>query len=538
MPKQPGKMPIKIKLAAVLFLAIFTAQSAYELRRESCTADEVVHLPAGFSYLKARDFRLNPEHPPLQKVLCALPLLWLRPKMDFNDPNWGSPVHQEAFGYDFLYANNADQLLTWGRWPTILLGIILGFFVFQWARQLYGNTAGLFALGLFSFSPNFLAHSHLVTTDLGVCAFLTGGFYFLWHYVNSGKRNSYYACTVLLGMSLAAKYSALVFFPFALVLLWIFGGSRLEERNPRTAPTEASFNLSWRPDRRKILDCLVAVVIALVVIQLSYLGSLDFSLYFRGLTQVNKNIPADALRYLHGHLKAGGWWYYFLVVFAVKATAPFLILVLARLLTIFRNWRREIPSLAFFALPTVLYFVVLSLTANQFGVRYLLPVFPFLMIFSSGLLTMTVNRQRDQWALWALLAWHIASSAAAFPHHLSYFNELVGGPAHGMDWLDDSNVDWGHELKSAKRFMDQHGIDRVTIYTFSLFDNPSYYGIHGTRPDSQQWTQIVTSPHPAPGFYIVSAHWLAIQKAIGIDWMKRYPVVGNLGYSMFVFRIS
>ncbi|MGH7858875.1 MAG: hypothetical protein ACREQY_16235, partial [Candidatus Binatia bacterium] len=34
------------------------------------------------------------------------------------------------------------------------------------------------------------------------------------------------------------------------------------------------------------------------------------------------------------------------------------------------------------------------------------------------------------------------------PHHLAYFNELTGGPAHGGEYLIDSNLDWGQDLKN------------------------------------------------------------------------------------------
>ncbi len=44
-------------------------------RQESVTIDEVAHIGAGVSYLQKLDMRLNIEHPPLAKVLAALPLV-------------------------------------------------------------------------------------------------------------------------------------------------------------------------------------------------------------------------------------------------------------------------------------------------------------------------------------------------------------------------------------------------------------------------------------------------------------------------------
>lgn len=55
----------------LMFMAILAGGAAY---RESATIDEVAHIGAGVSYLQKLDLRLNEEHPPLPKVLAALPL--------------------------------------------------------------------------------------------------------------------------------------------------------------------------------------------------------------------------------------------------------------------------------------------------------------------------------------------------------------------------------------------------------------------------------------------------------------------------------
>ncbi|MBZ5554133.1 MAG: glycosyltransferase family 39 protein [Acidobacteriia bacterium] len=560
----PRTVSIKVWVAAALLLTLFAAQNIYEMRRESCTSDEVVHLPAGLTYLLKRDFRLNPEHPPLLKVLCALPLLALRPRVDFNDPAWSVPPHQSEFGSHLLYSNDADRLLFWGRLPIVLISTTLGFFVFRWAQQLYGSTSGLFALGLFAFSPNLVAHSHFVTTDAGVTAFLTIAFYFLWRHLCRGDRRALYWSSLTMGAALAAKFSAIVLFPVALILLWVFPRADSKANAPVAASTSGdpqkhrnakaqrrprkrneSFRLpkgSWksflRLDRSKLFALTILVGVCLLVVQGAYLGSHDPTLYYKGMEQVNKNHRPDFLYYFYGTFKEGGWWYYFLAAFLVKATSPFIILVLLRGALFVKNWKQEWKTAAFLTLPAAVYFAAVSALADPLGVRYLLPVFPFLMVYAAGALSLLAPKKLAFWTLWILLGWHVASSVMAFPHHLSYFNEFVGGPTHGMDWLDDSNVDWGQELKSLRKVLDERGISSVTLYSFSRFDNPEYYGIHCIRPTRFEWAAIVTNPAPPHGFYAVSAHWLARQKALGVDWMKRFPVIANLGNSMLVFQIS
>ncbi|MBU4481422.1 hypothetical protein KKH59_03900 [Patescibacteria group bacterium] len=53
-------------LVFVFFIAFLST------RDDSLTSDELVHLPAGYSYLTQKDMRLNPEHPPLIKDFVQL----------------------------------------------------------------------------------------------------------------------------------------------------------------------------------------------------------------------------------------------------------------------------------------------------------------------------------------------------------------------------------------------------------------------------------------------------------------------------------
>lgn len=43
--------------------------------------------------------------------------------------------------------------------------------------------------------------------------------------------------------------------------------------------------------------------------------------------------------------------------------------------------------------------------------------------------------------------WFISSSLWVYPHSLSYFNEVIGGPLNGPRHLLGSNVDWGQDLR-------------------------------------------------------------------------------------------
>ena len=79
------------RLLIVLLLGVFTAVALGTIKNQSPTFDEPLHLLAGYSYLKWGDYRVNPEHPPLAKILGALPLLAL----DVKDPRPTAPEWDE-----------------------------------------------------------------------------------------------------------------------------------------------------------------------------------------------------------------------------------------------------------------------------------------------------------------------------------------------------------------------------------------------------------------------------------------------------------
>ncbi|RMF91024.1 MAG: hypothetical protein D6736_05775, partial [Nitrospinota bacterium] len=66
-----------VKGAVVLCLLAFFLQAALSMRQKSVTFDETYHLISGYTYLQTGDFRLGIDHPPLLRILAALPLLWL-----------------------------------------------------------------------------------------------------------------------------------------------------------------------------------------------------------------------------------------------------------------------------------------------------------------------------------------------------------------------------------------------------------------------------------------------------------------------------
>ena len=214
-------------VAAVLliFMALLAGGSAW---RESVTIDEVAHIGAGVSYLQKLDLRLNEEHPPLPKVLAALPLILRGAHADYSHVSWTiSEEFFPAYAGQWVFGawvltkwNQASTVLAWARAPMLLLTLLLGWVLYAYARRLGGNWGGLLCLSIFVSTPVFLAFGPLVHTDIPVTLFslLT-----LWRFAetwqNPTRRNS-----ILFGLSLAgallSKFTAgILFFAFVIFAL-------------------------------------------------------------------------------------------------------------------------------------------------------------------------------------------------------------------------------------------------------------------------------------------------------------------------------
>ena len=505
--------------AACALLVAFWLQMVLALPKLSATQDEVVHLPAGYTYWATRDFRLNPEHPPLAKLIAALPLLALKPKLDLTWPEWKA-AQQYTFGYGFLYTNDADRLLFWGRIPMTLLATLGALIVFLWARDLFGKASGLFALGLVAFSPNLLAHGMLVTTDVPVAVFMTLALYLFWKQGQPPSLASSVAVGLATGAAMASKFSgailALIIVAFS---LWRVFSARDWRRQ------------GWVEAR----SLAVSGISALLLIQAAYLFSSPPWTYVVNMRSVNANHNPNHHFYLFGELDLKGWWYYFPAAFAMKATIP---LLLATVLAMVQfGVKRFINSWGEMLLlvTTLSYALVIAIGADDLGVRYLLPVLPLLFIWASRIVVELKSKTAGIALIAILLGWQARAALGAFPNYIPYFNEIAGGSKAGIYYLDDSNVDWGQGMKQVAEYMRDHNLQDVELLPFSPYDSPRYYGINRPPRDDLATYRMLMSDHLQPGVYIVSAHHLIRLMHIRPEWDPR-NAVDRIGDSMWVFR--
>src|SRR5574341_1228765 len=131
-----------VAAAAGLLVLVFAARAIVSLRQKSLTVDEEIHIPSGLLALRAHDFRISPEHPPLSKTICALPLLALDLDLALDEPAFEAARTDVAKEWEWaravLYRANAgrlDEIAFLARLPMVLMGALLCLCVFFFARD-------------------------------------------------------------------------------------------------------------------------------------------------------------------------------------------------------------------------------------------------------------------------------------------------------------------------------------------------------------------------------------------------------------------
>lgn len=434
-------------LAGVLLLTMAILQITSALQ-ESQTFDEAVYISAGYSYWKTGDFRLNPEHPPLTKLLLAAPLLPLALLLPTNDPSWQA-ADEYAFGARFLYKNRVpvDTILFRARCVTIVTTILFGLLLALWVRRRAGSLAALFALALFAFDPNILAHGRYATNDLYLAFFFFLSVV-LW---NRALRRcefvDYALAGCAFGLAISTKLSGIAVIPSAMLLCL--------GRPLKAAPV--------------LRGTVVTALIALAVVTLLYHGELHR--YGDVISTSIAHAKGGQLAYLFGSTFRHGRWYFYPAVALVKTPLGVLLLVAAAAAALLKRKTLAAGSLVV-GVPAILYAASCVVAPIDLGVRILLPIY----VFTYAFIALNMPLQRWKWIAALCVGLVVAESSMIYPNYLTFFNAAVGGPAQGPRYLLDSNIDWGQDTKRLKAFLDSHGIRGACTAYFGMA-YPFYYGI-------------------------------------------------------------
>jgi hypothetical protein len=554
--------------------------SAY---RHSPVMAEVGHLSAGISHWRFGRFDLYRVNPPLVRMVAAVPVLAMDPCTDWTNYNLAVVERAESrVGVDFVNANGPRVfwLYTLGRWACIPFSVIGGYFCYRWASELYGAAAGLVACTLWCCCPNISGHGALIMPDVPPAALGLAACYAFWRWLRQPAWRSTFVAGGVLGLAELAKTTLIVFYPLWPILWLIY---------------------RW-PDRMRMSLCdwgreatmlIAAMLGGLYLINLGHnfegsfqrLGDYSFRSHmlsgmpagesishpagnrFAGswLARVPVPVPKDYLRgidtqrvdfeakrasYLGGIWSDHGWWYVYLYAAAVKVPLGTWLAGFLAAGTILLGWRSRaewrdefqvlIPLL-------VLGIVVSSHTAFSGCFRYVFPAFPFALVLASRWAADFARPHRKTVCLGAAaLAWTITSSLFVYPHSISYFNELAGGPRHGAKYLLESNIDWGQDLLYLKDWLDRHADVKL--------DGLAYYSSYPARlggvpetpypppgPGSEQVrprpSGLALDLGPKAGWYALSVNSIR-DRSRQFEYFLRFEPAATAGYSIHIYHIT
>jgi 4-amino-4-deoxy-L-arabinose transferase-like glycosyltransferase len=499
MPAVPTLLNRWTRVAFVCgLLCVLALQLGHVARVTSATWDEPHHLFDGYTIWKLDDYTLNPEVPPLVKLTAALPLLHMHLAVPANR---GRSVPEEAFldGRAFVFGNGGDRVLFPARMACALFMLGLALLTYIVAGEMFGLGAGLFALALLVFDPNFLAHGALVTTDIGsACGFLAV-MYTFYRYCKKPSWLRLLLVGIAAGLLLAVKFSGIFLFPMlflgallewslarnarifwrrlaalaavgviAWIVLWSFYGFRY-----KAAPEGRELNPSLNAYLAKMYDQRAARGLGFIarhrILPEAYIWGLENT----------KNTEFEDNSYFWGRVYRHGNRAYFPVAFLVKSTLPFLILLCLSPFAWRWGLKKKSRELGFLLIPVVVYLTISMNSDMDIGMRHLLPIYPFLYILIAGVAVTLINRN-PRWsiALAALLCWQIVTSYRVAPAYMAYGNEAWGGPSQVHRYLSDANTDWAQQLKAVKTYLDEQHISNCWfVYFADGAIEPSDYGI-------------------------------------------------------------
>jgi len=512
-----------------ILLTVLFFQGFASIRNKAPTYDETAHIAMAISVWETGDYRQFWVHPPLINQIAGIPLAFMKLNFPINNEAWEKGQYGlYPLGQALIWKNKIapEKIIFAARIPILVLSIFLGLLIYRWSKLLWGVPGALISLVLYCFSPNIVAHSRLVTNDIGGALFFTLACFAVWWYFANPSSNRLILTGACFGLAFAARLSSsLLLIPVFFVIFFLAVGER------RWTLKEAAWKL------------LVIASVGLMVFILDYGFKEFFPMYnyYRGMKWIiGETTLTGHPSYLMGNFSPYGWRHYFAVAFLVKSTIPVIILSLFGLIVL----ARKKPLNYYLLVPPILFFFIASFSKKQIGLRYILPVYPFLFIWAGAIWQEKWKYVRpwlSRMLIAILCAWHIGASLDIFPNYLAYFNPIAGGPDNGWRWLSDSNLDWGQDLRALAQYRAEHPEAKFIISYFG--SAPVDYYIKDFRGlcSREEWPL-----HPEREFLAISATVLTSKypgqkpEELGLyDWLlKQRTPVDKINYSIFIYDIT
>src|SRR5215213_8564315 len=511
--------------ALVAFLATLAVIATYPVFSQ--TWDEPATLAAGMEWLSTGAYHYEAQHPPLARVASAIGP-YLRGARSLGN----SSIYDEGralLGEGAQYRRTLF-LARLGMLPFLWLLLAV---CAWWGAQVGGAAGATLATMFAAANPNLLAHAGIAGTDLAPAAFVAAGAYAWMRWRELASTARAIALGVALGLALTTKFSALAF----LGLTILFGETVRQLSVLQRVGDGSATRFSWR-------SALIALGAAAIVVWAVYRfrvgpiapGGVPVPApeLFRGIMAFFTHGSGGHPAFLLGEVRLRGWWYYYLVVLAVKTPLPLLALAAVGGADAVRarraeGWTSLVPILGVVAvlLPALV-------SRVDLGVRIVLTVYPFLAILaargaiaawrSAGARAYVLARRA---VVAALVAGMLVTPLRAWPDYLAYFNAVAG--RHPERVLVDSNLDWGQDLYRLADTVRARRIDSLRVHYFGS-SQLSSVGLTNARR--------LARDERTTGWVAASETFLAgVWSDTSLRWLARRTPVARIGPSMRLYYI-
>jgi hypothetical protein len=533
-PRRPLRIVIPIVLGA-----LYGAQCLWFVGTQSLTYDEPTHLLAGLDAWRHGRFEQWNDQPPLAR-------LWLTGSL-VRGPWRLEPLAQPLNGAFWTIAiSPGPEQLAWRARPwNVVLGLALAWLLWITARRMFSEGGANLALALFAFSPPLVAHFSVATVDGSATLLFFATVIVLTRWRPHPSWRATLGVGAVMGGFLIAKFSAP---PLVLLGLVVMATSVTEV--PRS------------PER--LAKTAAAMVVGLIIVWAAYFfhtgevtfrnGSLtgpyagphrvivpvsrplevtvrlpapEYVAAFGGVAQ--HSVRGQPSSFLGQVRKFGGWPLYYPVVAALKWPLVVWVIACATLVLMTRGAVPAPTDLGMMMIFPAVWFGFAMWSNLNIGDRYILPVYPFLLLMCAGFWTAVRDRRWAVPVVALMVTAHAGDCLRYAPDYLSYFNPFVR-PARSYELLTDSNLDWGQGLIALRRYERAHPNDRIRLAYFGGVD-PREYGIRALP---------LAEGERATGTIVVSATHLSgqyLEDPAAYQWLLKSPEETILNHTLHVFRV-
>lgn len=566
-----AKFEITQRIFVALMLGLIGAaivRSAIATRLDGFTYDEPYHLAAGVAYVRAGDFCINPEHPPLVKLWVG-GVISATGFRSSSIRTFADKLDERHFTEQDVYLNNDfDSVQRRARvamW--ILNGLLMVGLAFA-VRRTFGSAVALGVLLFLAIDPTVAAHMPLVMTDLPVSLLSAAAVVLSIRAFREWAWRDLLCCSALSGLALGAKHSAPIFVLFilgtgaicvfavplakqgetrsfrttkllavalgALLILW----SLYFFRSAESSTGHEAFN---RPLENKIADIHTPVyrvvlkgMVATHAVPRAYIWGFADTIS-AGLE--GRAMPVTAF---------GRWFwrtgpkYFFPGVIALKLPIGLDILVFSGLFLFFarrlpREWNLAV-GLVLAALVTFL--AALASGSSYAGIRHALPAVVLLAIIA-GLAVHLALVSNSRPIRLIVVASLVAAAASAFPvsRPWEYFNEVIGGAKNGSLYFNDEGVDLGQRGKELAeyyhRVLEPAGDKPLLSYSLSQSERQARGLIWADRSHTHDGVELASSAFS--GTIMIDARELSKQPFWDNSSLRETTPTARFG-NLIIFR--